>query len=412
MKKGHLSSYFTGVAVKRLSTVETTPQRSNQHEFDGVQDLRKLLGGDRATFPATFTYLADDDPEPLREQGFLTWYDARAAHPRRSEYRLYYPTTVVSDNASAGDLLIIARRPDASLLVIVAEAGSTIESQLLWLFGLSDLIHPGFSVKGEIESGQIKLEFAARHILELVGEDVEETDDNQLDRMLKLFGGTFPTTRIFSAYARSTLPGLSALDDPDGAMMRWMEREEVLFRTLEKHIVGERLQHGFACDVEGFIKFSMSVHQRRKSRVGYALENHLEEMFVENGIRFTRGAVTEGKARPDFLLPGVAEYRDTAFDPKLLTMLGVKATCRDRWRQVLPEASRIPDKHLYTMEPSISLAQTSEMAAHRVQLVLPAEVHQTYSTDQRSFILSTVGLLDLVRDREASGELAKVVAAA
>ncbi len=55
-------------------------------------------------------------------------------------------------------------------------------------------------------------------------------------------------------------------------------------------------------------------------------------------------------------------------------MLGVKSTCKDRWRQVLSEAARIPDKCLLTVEPGISENQTNEMQANRLQLVLPGEV--------------------------------------
>lgn len=46
------------------------------------------------------------------------------------------------------------------------------------------------------------------------------------------------------------------------------------------------------------------------------------------------------------------------------TMLGVKSTCKDRWRQVLSEAKRIDNKHLATLEPGISENQTAEMQAH------------------------------------------------
>lgn len=54
-----------------------------------------------------------------------------------------------------------------------------------------------------------------------------------------------------------------------------MEQEELLFRTLERHIVSTRLKEGFGnekLDVDVFISFSLSVQNRRKSRVGYALE--------------------------------------------------------------------------------------------------------------------------------------------
>ena len=41
MKKGFLSEYFQGVAAKRLSAVEIDAQISHQHEFNGVNGLKK-----------------------------------------------------------------------------------------------------------------------------------------------------------------------------------------------------------------------------------------------------------------------------------------------------------------------------------------------------------------------------------
>lgn len=400
MKQGHLSEYFVDFAVKRLSAVEADRHRSNQHEFDGVSGLRSMLGDeDRRNIPAVFIYLNDDDPDPLREEGFLSWYDARRRHPTRTEWRLYFPDTIVSDNATEGDLLIIARRADGTLMVIVSEGDSTISNQLLWLFGVGQATLPGFSVKGELETDQMRLEFASRYILDQIGLVAEETDENYLDTMLQRFGGGFPTTREFSDYARSTLRDFDLASDPDAAIVALMEREEVLFRTLERHLIGDRLQAGFA-EVDDFLRFSLSVQNRRKSRAGSALENHLEHLFGILGVKGDRTPVTEGKAKPDFLFPGTAQYQDPAFPSELLTMLGAKSTCKDRWRQVLAEADRIPDKHLLTLEPSISVNQTDEMQQRRLQLVLPRAIHASYSPAQQGWLVTLGGLVELVLDRQ------------
>ena len=85
-----------------------------------------------------------------------------------------------------------------------------------------------------------------------------------------------------------------------------MEREEILFRTLEKHLLGDQLRKGFAEDVDGFIAFSLSVQNRRKSRVGRAFENHLEVVFTRNNIRYERGALTEGN-RSRIFVPRLKE---------------------------------------------------------------------------------------------------------
>ena len=43
MKAGYLSQYFSGVAIKRLTSVEANPYTSNQHDFHGVCDLKKIF---------------------------------------------------------------------------------------------------------------------------------------------------------------------------------------------------------------------------------------------------------------------------------------------------------------------------------------------------------------------------------
>lgn len=407
MKNGYLSEYFDGVAAKRLSAVEADRTRSNQHEYQATKSMLTFMGKplESTRIPARFLYLTDDDSEAIAEDAFLTLYDSRKDQPHRSsEYRFYFPTTSVSLCAAEGDLLVIAKRHDGGLLVVVAENGSSVAAQIEWLFGFTDLAHPGFSVKSELESEQDRIAFASRFILENIGVVVEASADNYLDAMLEKFKGKFPTTREFSAYARSTLKDLNPVEDQDGVLMAWMEQEEILFRTFERHLIADRLATGFSgdmgVDIDGFLSFSLSVQNRRKSRVGLALENHLELLFTECGIQYKRTAITENKAKPDFIFPGVEAYHDPAFDALRLTMLGVKSTCKDRWRQVLAEADRIEHKHLLTLETSISRHQTDEMQAKNLQLVLPRGLHKTYTPEQQAWLMDVSAFTVLVRERQ------------
>lgn len=401
MKSGHLSEYFIGVAAKRLSAVESDIFRSHQHEFNGVKGLKQLFGVDRQKYQAKFIYLNDHDDEPPVDEGYLTWYDARENHPTRSEYRLYFSDTSVSQCAAEGDLLVIGTRPDNSVLLVIAENGSTISNQIQWLFGLSDLSHPGFSVREELETDQDRIEFASRFILENIGIEIEIREENYLDTMLERFQGSFPNTRVFSEYARSTLPDINLNDGLDSAIMAWMEREEILFKTLERYLITDRLKKGFDDDVDGFISFSLSVQNRRKSRVGYALENHLEAIFTGSNIRYSRGKVTENRSKPDFLFPGQTEYKDSDFDPLNLTILGVKYTCKDRWRQVLSEAKRISKKHLLTFEPAISNNQTEEMKSQHLQLVIPQFLQSTYTSEQQEWLINLTEFVENVHSRQS-----------
>ncbi len=405
MKRGFLSEYFEGVAVKRLSAVEADPVSSNQHEFNGVGSMRKMLGSGRQTFTARFAYLGEDEDDTSSAEGFLTWYDAREAHPTRSEYRLYFPSTAVSERAAEGDLMVIGKRQDGTLQVIIAMAGSTAENQLSWLFGVPVQIETRFEIRAFKDDTDVEVNFAARFILEELGVEIEEADTDRLNGLIEKFHGVFPSTAIFSAYARDTLPEVDPREDPDAALLAWMEQEEKLFRRLENQIVSERLKQGFrvedSADVDAFISYSLSVQNRRKSRAGYALEHHLDEIFRENNVQYARQAVTENNAKPDFLFPGEAEYHDENYSPDKLSMLGVKTTCKDRWRQVLSEAKRIKQKHLFTLEPAISANQTSEMDAHHVRLVLPAGLHSTYSAEQQGKLSDLQYFIGVVKERQS-----------
>lgn len=408
MKKGFLSEYFDGVVAKRLSGVESNPGQSNQHEFNGVKPLKNLLGNEKlVNCPARFIWLGEEN-EGVSENSSVTWYDSRENHPTRSEYRLYFKSNSVMELTCTDDLLIVARRPSGEIMIIIVAAGSTVENQLLWLFGLPVQVDTDFEYREFEDDGDTEVDFASRYILDELGIEIEEPEAERLDTLLERFNGVFPKTAIFSAFVRETLPDLNPLDGPDIVLLAWMEQEEKLFRRLERHIVSDRLIAGFSdsngADVDGFIKFSLSVQNRRKSRAGYAFENHLEEVFKSCRVTYDSQAITENKSKPDFLFPGSTEYHSSDFPETKLTMLGVKSTCKDRWRQVLSEAARIPNKHLITLEPGISENQTNEMAANMLQLVLPRGLHETYRESQQQWLMDLDSFIDLVKEREAKSK--------
>lgn len=113
-----------------------------------------------------------------------------------------------------------------------------------------------------------------------------------------------------------------------------------------------------------------------------------------------RGAETENRNKPDFLFPGQSEYRDLTFPAERLTMLGSKSTLKDRWRQVLSEAERIPDKHLLTLEPGISENQTNEMRTKHLQLVIPRSIQSSFRAAQRHWLISVRDFIATVKSRQ------------
>ena len=73
---GQIDRYIKGAAVKRLSAVEANPNKSNQHELNGVSILQKLLGqvSGSQRIKATFLRLEDDLDDAIVNDGEVSWY--------------------------------------------------------------------------------------------------------------------------------------------------------------------------------------------------------------------------------------------------------------------------------------------------------------------------------------------------
>lgn len=106
--------------LKTLSAVEARPESSNQHEFNGVTALKKIFGLERTELKANFSVRG----ESIFSQANVTWYDARLEHPTRSEYRLYFQSNPVMDQAQPGDNVVIGYDRQGLLHCILIRTGS------------------------------------------------------------------------------------------------------------------------------------------------------------------------------------------------------------------------------------------------------------------------------------------------
>ena len=134
--------------------------------------------------------------------------------------------------------------------------------------------------------------------------------------------------------------------------------------------------------MEQFLNKAKSIVNRRKARSGLSLEWHVKHILLEEGLSefrdFEYQPTVDNSARPDFIFPSTAAYKDPKVPPDCLRMLAVKTTCKDRWRQVLEEADRIQNKHLLTFQEGISNDQFQEMKAAGVRLVVPKPLQKYF----------------------------------
>ena len=413
MDRGFLSAFFEGVAVKRLSKVDADSKASNQREVGDSNDgksLKPILGNEPRTKPnnnrfnTTYIWL-NAEQESITEYGLLSWYDTRRKQKNRDpEWRAYYQRNAITDIMTEGDTLFLALKKDGSLLFIVVPYGSEQLTRMYWLFGLEEQRSLDFLHREYIGSEKGEIDFIARFLLDEIGIEYEDPNANTLDSIISKFKSKFPTTREFSALARNTLPEIDPIGYPDLALISWLSHEESMFRRLEKKIVSSRIQEGFLsngeADVDSFIKYSLSVQNRRKSRMGYSLENHLSALFDIHEIAYSAQTKTEKGKKPDYIFPSSDRYFDSSFNVSKLTMLAAKSSCKDRWSQVLPEAERIKQKHLLTLEPAIAEATTDSMRACSVQLIVPSEIQLTYKKPQQKWIWNVEDFLELVKERQ------------
>ena len=288
---------------------------------------------------------------------------------------------------------------------MVFPSGSSQERNAHILFrGLQLDLPEKYTVYSGEEIPGHELEFVNEQVLYHLGlEHAIQPVERDKDIITSKFGNEFPSTFEMSTFARTQVdfdpqdPGIS----PDTKLVKWIAREDALFRALENVLVQERLEKGIR-EVDEFIRYSLSVQNRRKSRMGYAFEHHLKAIFDVFNLKYTWQAETERGNKADFIFPGQEEYHNPRFDTNLLVMMGAKSTIKERWRQVLEAADRIPIKHLCTLEPGLSASLIESICQNSIQLVIPEEILNTYDPVQRDEFQNIGDFLDIVISKQST----------
>ena len=184
----------------------------------------------------------------------------------------------------------------------------------------------------------------------------------------------------------------------DLRLMAWIEAEYAIYRAIERRVCNTQVTQDFT-NVEDFLSAAATIMNRRKSRAGHSLEAHVEYLLTECGIAYEAQAIIDGNGKPDILLPGKAAYNNPNVPVENLVVLGLKTTCRDRWRQVLNEGQRLPLKHLLTLQPAMSRAQLVEMQEANLQLIVPAPLHRACQVPEGYRLLSVEEFVQDLRRR-------------
>ncbi len=302
----------------------------------------------------------------------------------RDEYRLtrFGLNFPFLNEENTGDLLVVAKRDIDYYNAWVLSTDEQIQSFLNY-YSISPT-ESNCLIKGYLSINQS----------EIYNEVVKNTSE------------FFPVTRDMALQAREIHEKQRIYQKRvlsyDEMLIEWVNIEYALFKAFEndryKSIISGKIS-----SLDELISISNTILNRRKSRAGKSLEHHLSAIFDLCHLTYTAQGVTENNSKPDFIFPDIFQYHLLPYADDKLAFLGAKTTCKDRWRQILNEADKIPEKHLFTLQQGISKNQLKEMYDSRIILVVPRSYKNFYPAEYRSSLLSLCDFIAIISQKQKMG---------
>ncbi|HZH30442.1 MAG TPA: type II restriction endonuclease [Pyrinomonadaceae bacterium] len=313
-------------------------------------------------------------------ESVVTWYGKAKDEYRLTRFGRGFPFLV---HDTVGDLLVLIPKTADEFLAYILDLEEDIE---------------------EIQAA-LGMEVTESWGIYQNGVPQYESEDECVDRHFRRFAELlrdFPRGEFFSEEARRALKEcmrrFTSLP-PDDVLMTSMDAEYQLFRLVERQVCQAEIVR-VKKDVDDFLRTASSIMNRRKARAGRSLENHVEFLLKDAGISHKmRPTKIDGK--PDIVIPSEEAYFDSTYPLEKLFVVGVKTTCKDRWRQVLNEGKRVPDKYILTIQQGISTNQLNEMHAANVTLIVPQRLHKDYPKKRDVTLLNLEQFITTVRAQMA-----------
>ncbi|MFC5735898.1 type II restriction endonuclease [Cytobacillus gottheilii] len=316
-----------------------------------------------------------DDWEPFESR--VVYYTSK------KEFRItqFWTNTPFEKNEAVGALIAFIPVSPDDYKVYLFNTEEEIE-EFIDTFSLSLLNN--FAIYNNINGQEIEV---VQTLEDIINQSIEGIEN-------------FPTTAEMSQMSRDIFINFhkKKVIIPDKDLLNWVDTEYTVFRMLEKYIYRNELVKPFM-DIEPLIEFANMALNRRKSRAGKSLENHVNYIFTSANLPFNNPGRTEAKKKPDFLFPSTEEYKNIDYPDNKLIMLGAKTTCKDRWRQVLNEANRIPHKHLLTLQQGISKNQMDEMQEENLTLVVPKPLHGYYPKEYQERLWTLEQFIRFIKEK-------------
>jgi hypothetical protein len=265
-----------------------------------------------------------------RTDSVITWYGAAKHEYRLTRFGKDFPFL---NEDVVGDLLVLIAQSRDEFLAYVLDFDEDIEE-----------IQSALGVEA-FESWGVYLHGAAQQV---------ESEDDCIGRQIREFAATltsFPAGDVFSEITRrilmACLKKFGQLTSDDTLMFSF-QTEYRLFQAVERQVCQNEVAGRLFKSIDDFLHTAASIMNRRKARAGRSFENHVEHLLIRAGIPQTMRPSLGADGRPDIVIPDEKAYFDQEWPDQKLFIVGLKTTCKDRWRQVLNEGRRIHTKYILT----------------------------------------------------------------
>ena len=283
-----------------------------------------------------------------------------------------------------GSLLIVAKGEDNLYNAYVLEAQKDIDDFLDYY--RLDNTNPTQCIKGLYNSN------LSKEKINRIRNVVEQYTD-------------FPSTSEICTAAQNLIISIGRLQNKDiikncdKLVKDWYDVDFLIFEGIEEKLYRPYIMEPIG-ELNRLLRLSKVITNRRKSRAGLSLENHLSRIFDASGFIYEKHAETELHKKPDFLFPNSKSYHDVSFDQDKLLMLAAKTTCKDRWRQVLNEADKIRNKYLFTLQPGVSSNQLKEMKSCNLTLVVPKKNLKLFDYSETKNVIDLTTFVSYIKEKQ------------
>lgn len=359
------------VLVKYLSANDVGKTQSNQCGFYLPRKPWRCF----TKIPPTEEDNDAEDVQILWHDGTITdshviWYGRSKKEYRLTRFGRNFP---FRDESCLGDFLVLAVMETGHWRGYLLDIADDVD-EFCAAFGL-DVSSP-WALIDNVNDAQIQ---------------AEEVRPSLAKRFQEFVSGLyeFPNGDIVSRYVQEQLEQMYprfGSQDADRKLYLLIHYEYDLFRRIEEHFCLSDISGSFY-SIDQFLQVALRITNRRKSRAGRCLENHVAYLLRSSGLSYTsRPKSILGE--PDIVIPNEELYHRDPFVADRLRVLAIKTTCKDRWRQVVQEAPKCPEKYLLTTQKSISPAKLREMIDSGIRLVVPRPFQKGYPINQRDNLLS------------------------